>query len=158
MDLISLIVLCLAIVAAFVFKANSGLVAMAAALVLGRCAGVGDKWLIGEFNNSLFIMLLGVMYLFCIAQDNKTLDLLAKKVLALCKGKVKLFPILLFLIAAILSAIGPGLIWPNLRNVSIGGNDLAGTHMMTYFVIAFAILAIVAAGKLPKEYDQLGRK
>ena len=58
----------------------------------------------------------------------------------------------------IVAAIGPGLIWPNLRNVSIGGNDLAGTHMMTYFVIAFAILAILAAGKLPKEYDQLGRK
>ncbi len=110
MDLISLIVLCLAIVAAFIFKVNSGLVAMAAALVLGRCAGVSDSWLISAFNNSLFIMLLGVMYLFCIAQDNKTLDLLAKKVLALCKGKVKLFPILLFLISAVLSAIGPGLI------------------------------------------------
>lgn len=55
-------------------------------------------------------MLLGVMYLFCLAQDNKTLDLLAKKVIALCKGKVKLFPLILFLIAAVLSCIGPGLI------------------------------------------------
>jgi hypothetical protein len=61
------------------------------------------------------------------------------------------------IVNSIVAAIGPGLIWPNLRNVSIGGNDLAGTHMMTYFVIAFAILAIIAAGKLPEEYNKLGR-
>ena len=61
------------------------------------------------------------------------------------------------IVNSIVAAIGPGLIWPNLRNVSIAGNDLAGTHMMTYFVIVFAILAIVAAGKLPEEYNQLGR-
>ena len=61
------------------------------------------------------------------------------------------------IVNSIVAAIGPGLIWPNLRNVSIGGNDLAGTHMMTYFVIVFAILAIIAAGKLPEEYNKLGR-
>ena len=61
------------------------------------------------------------------------------------------------LFTAVVGAVSTGLIWPNLRNVSIGGNDLAGTHMMTYFVIVFAILAIVAAGKLPEEYNQLGR-
>ena len=62
------------------------------------------------------------------------------------------------IVNSIVGALGPGLIWPNLRNVSIGGNDLAGTHAMTYFVIVFCILAIVAANKLPKEYDQWGRK
>ena len=62
------------------------------------------------------------------------------------------------IVNSIVGALGPGLIWPNLRNVSIGGNDLAGTHAMTYFVILFAILAILAASRLPKEYDQLGRK
>lgn len=110
MDFISLIVLVAAIVAAFIFKANTGLVAMTAALILGRCAGVADKWLVKQFDSNLFIMLLGVMYLFSIAQENKTLDLLSKKVLALCKGNVKLFPLIMFLLAAVLSAIGPGLI------------------------------------------------
>lgn len=110
MDFISLIVLVAAIVAAFVFKANTGLVAMTAALILGRCAGITDKWLVKQFDSNLFIMLLGVMYLFSIAQENKTLDLLSKKVLALCKGNVKLFPLIMFLLAAVLSAIGPGLI------------------------------------------------
>lgn len=110
MDLISLLVLCAAIVLAFVFKVNTGLVAIMASLILGRCAGLTDKWLLNAFDSSLFLMLLGVMYLFCIAQENRTLELLAKKILALCKGKVKLFPIILFLLSAILSAVGPGLI------------------------------------------------
>lgn len=110
MDLLSIIVLCAAIALAFILKVNTGFVAMAAALVLCHVSGITEKWLIAQFGSSLFIMLLGVMYLFCIAQDNKTLDLLAKKVLALCKGKAKLFPLILFLMGAILSAIGPGLI------------------------------------------------
>ena len=110
MDIASLIVLVAAIAAAFIFKANTGLVAMTAALILGRCTGITDKWLVQQFDSNLFIMLLGVMYLFSIAQENKTLDLLSKKVLALCKGKVKLFPLIMFLLAAVLSAIGPGLI------------------------------------------------
>lgn len=110
LDLISLLVLVAAIVLAFVCKVNTGLVAMSAALILGRCAGVADKVLLKSFDSNLFLMLLGVMYLFCIAQENKTLDLLAKKAITLCRGNVKLFPIIMFVVAAVLSAIGPGLI------------------------------------------------
>ena len=110
MDFISLIVLVAAIAAAFIFKANTGLVAMTAALILARFAGITDKWLVKQFDSNLFIMLLGVMYLFSIAQENKTLDLLSKKVLSLCRGRVKLFPLIMFVLAAVLSAIGPGLI------------------------------------------------
>lgn len=110
MALISLLVLCAAIALAFIFKVNTGLVAIVASLILGRCAGLTDKWLLGAFDSSLFLMLLGVMYIFCIAQENKTLELLAKRILALCKGKAKLFPPILFLLSAVLSAIGPGLI------------------------------------------------
>lgn len=108
MDLIALLVLIAAIVLAFIFKVNTGLVAIVASLILGRCAGITDKWLLNAFDSSLFLMLLGVMYLFCIAQENRTLELLAKKILALCKGKLKLFPLILFLIATVLAAVGPG--------------------------------------------------
>lgn len=110
MDLIALLVLVAAILLTFIFKVNTGLVAVTAALILGRCAGLTDKWLLNAFDSSLFLMLLGVMYLFCIAQENRTLELLAKKILSLCKGKVKLFPVILFLLSAVLSAVGPGLI------------------------------------------------
>ena len=62
------------------------------------------------------------------------------------------------IVNSLVSAIGPGLIWVNLRNVSLNGNDLFGTHAMTYIVIAFCVAAILACNLLPKEYDELGRK
>ena len=62
------------------------------------------------------------------------------------------------IVNSIVGAIGPGLIWVNLRNVSLNGNDLFGTHAMTYIVIVFCVLAILACNLLPKEYDQLGKK
>ena len=62
------------------------------------------------------------------------------------------------IVNSLVGAIGPGLIWVNLRNVSLNGNDLFGTHAMTYIVIAFCVLAILACNLLPKEYDKLGRK
>lgn len=110
MALISLLVLVAAIALAFVCKVNTGLVAITASLILGRVAGLTDKWILNAFDSSLFLMLLGVMYLFCIAQENKTLELLSKKILGLCKGNVKLFPPILFLLSAVISAVGPGLI------------------------------------------------
>ena len=62
------------------------------------------------------------------------------------------------IVNSIVAAVGPGLIWVNLRNVSLNGNDLFGTHAMTYIVIIFCVLAILACNLLPKEYDQLGKK
>lgn len=110
MALLSLILLCITLIAAFLFKANSGLMAIAVSLVLSWVAGIPGSFLISSFNNSLFLMLLGVMYLFSIAQENKTLELLSKKTFALCKGNAKALPIVIFLISAIISGIGPGLI------------------------------------------------
>ena len=110
MDLISLLILCATLVAAFVFKLNSGLVAIAVSVLLARVVGIGDKTLFSYFDSKLFVMLMGVMFLFSIAQENKTLELVAKKTFALCKGNAKVLPIVLFFVSAVISAIGPGLI------------------------------------------------
>ena len=87
---------------------NTGLVCVAFALVLGRLAGVPDKEIIRGFNSSLFIMLLGVTYLFSLAQINGCLDLLAKKVVSLAGKRVYLVPIIIYVFSTVLSAIGPG--------------------------------------------------
>ena len=108
--ILSLVFLAAAIAIGTVLKKNTGVVSIALALILARIAGISDKKVIGYFNNSLFIMLLGIMFLFCIAQNNRTLELLARKAILLCKGKVKLIPIVLFVLGAVISAIGPGLI------------------------------------------------
>ena len=134
MALVSLLVLCAAIALAFIFKVNTGLVAIVASLILARCVGIADKWLLNAFDSSLFLMLLGVMYLFCIAQENKTLELLAKKILALCKGKVKMFPPILFLLSTLLAALGPG--------------PISVTALMAVLIVALAKEADVAPIKL----------
>ena len=110
MDYISLIVLVAVIAAAFIFKVNTGLAAIMASLILVYATGMKEKFIINAVDSKMFLMLFGVMFLFCIAQENKTLDVLARKVIAMCKGRVKLFPIILFVLAAVLSAVGPGLI------------------------------------------------
>lgn len=108
--ILSLVFLAAAIAIGTLLKKNTGVISIALALILARIAGVTDKTVIGYFNNSLFIMLLGIMFLFCIAQNNKTLELLARKSIKLCGGRVKLIPVVLFVLGAVISAIGPGLI------------------------------------------------
>lgn len=109
-DAISLLVLCATLALAFLCKRNSGLVSIAVSLLFAKLVGIEEKFLINSFNNSLFLMLLGVMYLFSIAQENKTLEILAKKTFALFRGSVRAMPIVIFVVAAVLSALGPGLI------------------------------------------------
>lgn len=108
--ILSLVFLAASIAIGCILKKNTGVISIALALILARIAGVADKTVIGYFNNSLFIMLLGIMFLFCIAQNNCTLELLARKAILLCKGKAKLIPVMLFILGAVISAIGPGLI------------------------------------------------
>lgn len=149
MDAIALLVFVAAIVLAFVFKVNTGLVAIVLALVLSRFVNIGDKWLLQSFDSSLFLMLLGVMYLFCIAQENKTLDVLAKKLLNLCKGKTKLFPPLLFLISAFLSAIGPGLISATALMASITVALAKQSDIHPLKLLPFGTLGSFAGGLSP---------
>lgn len=108
MALLSLVFLLIAIFLGFFRKMNTGLVCIAFALVLGRMAGVPDKTIISGFNSSLFIMLLGVTYLFSLAQINGCLDLLAKKVVSLAGKRVYLVPVIIYLFSTVLSAVGPG--------------------------------------------------
>lgn len=106
--MLSLLMLLAAIVLGFWRKMNVGLICMALALLLGRGAGFTDKVIISGFNYSLFVMLLGVTYLFGLVQDNGCLDLLAKKVVALAGRRTWLIPIIIYIFCTVLSAIGPG--------------------------------------------------
>lgn len=108
MALISLVLLLVAILLGFFCHMNTGLVAIGFALLLGRANGISDKEIISGFNTSLFIMLLGVTYLFSLAQLNGSLELLAKKVVALAGRRTFMIPIVIYVFSVVLSAIGPG--------------------------------------------------
>ena len=146
LDAISLIVLVAVIALAFIFKVNSGLFAIAACLILARVAGISDSALMKMYDSKMFLMLLGVMYIFSIAQTNGTLELLAKKVLAMCKGKVKLFPLILFVLGALLSGVGPGLISVSGLMAALGVALAKEANVPALKLMTFSTLGAVAAG------------
>lgn len=108
--LLSLLFLLCAIAIGFITKINTGLLAIAFALILSRIAGIPDSEIIKGFNYSLFFTLTGVTYLFSIAKVNGTLELFAKKAVFLCGDHTYLIPGILFFLAVILSGVGPGTI------------------------------------------------
>ena len=61
------------------------------------------------------------------------------------------------LVTAVVGAFSTGLVWPNLRNVTPGGNDLFGAHLMPYIAALGCVLAFFIAMKLPKMFDSFGK-
>lgn len=149
LGIISLIFLIVAIVLGFVKKMNTGLVAIGLALVIGRIGGMADTKIIGGFSGSLFIMLLGVMYLFSMAQVNGTLELFAKKVVALTGKHTRLIPIIIYLLATFLAAIGPGTI-PVMALMAVFTMALAAEMKVSPLLFApMGLLGAMAGGISP---------
>ncbi|MDR1835237.1 MAG: hypothetical protein LBQ96_05485 [Fusobacteriaceae bacterium] len=89
-------------------KVNIGLCAFGSVLILGAIGKINVKTIQAGFPTSLFMTLLGVMMLFAIAQDNKTLEVIARKIVALAGKRTFLIPIVIYVFATILAGIGPG--------------------------------------------------
>ena len=109
-SVIALLCLALAIVLGFTKKINVGLVALGLAFFLGLIGGVSSKTILAGFPSSLFLTLLGTMFFFCLLQDNKTLELLSRKLVSLVGDKTFLIPVIIYLVSYVMSAAGPGAI------------------------------------------------
>jgi len=106
----SLVALIIAIAIGFTKKLNTGLIAIAFAVILGKMAGMKESEIIAGWSTSLTMMLMGVTFLFSISQTNGTLELFARKVIALSGKKTWMIPIAIYLLSTFLAAIGPGTI------------------------------------------------
>ncbi len=106
--IVSLLALVVVVAIGFIKKMNMGFMAIAAAYILGLAFGLKPKAITGTFNSSLFITMVGVTFMFGIASINGTLDLMSKKIVALVGKNTFLIPILMFVLSAFISAIGPG--------------------------------------------------
>jgi di/tricarboxylate transporter len=124
MPLLSLIFLFAAIFIGFIRKVNVGILAIALAVFIGRIVGMNDTKIIAGFGSSLFIMLVGVTFLFSIVQINGTLDLIAKKAVALAGKRTWLVPVIVYLVGYGVAAAGPGAI-PAIAIVSVFAVPLA---------------------------------
>ena len=106
--LISLFVLILAIVLGYFSKVNTGLICIGVAMILGHLIGMSDSKIIAGFGAKLFMQLMGVMFLFEIANENKALEQIAKRAVALAGKRTNLIPIIVYFVAVVLAAIGCG--------------------------------------------------
>ena len=144
MALLSLFSLAAAIFLGFFRKMNTGLVCIGFALLLGKIAGMADRDIIGGFNYSLFLMLLGVTYLFGLAEINGTLKLLTRKITVLAGKHTYMIPVVMYIFATVLSALGPGTI-PTTAIMMVFGMTLAVEMKINPAMLA-AIIFLGAAG------------
>jgi len=108
---LALLALLLAIGLSMTARVNVGLVAISLAWAIGvYAAEMKADAVIAGFPSGLFITLAGVTFLFAIAKSNGTLDLLALRAARLVRGNAGLLPLVFFVLAGVLSTIGPGAI------------------------------------------------
>ena len=108
LPVISLLVLAVVVAIGFIKKINLGFFALGAAFVLGTVGGMKASQITAGFSSSMFVTLVGVTFMFGMASQNGTLELFSKKVVALVGKRTVLIPILMFVLSAFISSIGPG--------------------------------------------------
>ena len=105
-ELISIIVLVAIFVIGTTMPINMGVLGIVAAFVVGTAMGVSEDDLFLGFPGDLFIILVGVTYLFGIASGNGTVNWVVHASVRAVGGRVALIPWVMFLITAVLTASG----------------------------------------------------
>lgn len=118
LGMISLLALLAAIVIGFVRNANVGILCMGLAMVLGVIFDISASELISGFSSSLFMQMVGITYLFAIISGNGTLELLARKMVALVGKRKALIPFVMYILGFAICAVGPGAI-PSLAIIPV---------------------------------------
>lgn len=108
LPVVSLLVLAIVVAIGFIKKVNLGFLSLGVAYFLGIAGRMSAKQIASGFDSSMFVTLVGVTFLFGMASNNGTLDLFSKKIVALVGKHTVLIPILMFVLSAFISAIGPG--------------------------------------------------
>nr|WP_255375401.1 SLC13 family permease [Saccharomonospora sp. CUA-673] len=106
-ELVSILVLAVVFVIATTRSINMGALAFAAAFGVGTlAAGMDADAIFAGFPGDLFVVLVGVTYLFAIARANGTTDWLVHASIRLVGGRLALIPWVMFGVTGVLTAIG----------------------------------------------------
>jgi di/tricarboxylate transporter len=107
LELIPILALIAMFVAATLLPINMGTLGFVAAFLVGTLAvGMSTDDIIAGFPSELFLTLVGVTYLFAIAQNNGTVDLMVRGAVRLVRGRVAFIPWVMFGITGVLTALG----------------------------------------------------
>jgi Na+/H+ antiporter NhaD/arsenite permease-like protein len=146
--LVSLAFLLFAIALSFGSRLNVGVAALALAWLLGAWTpGTKGEALAAAFPASLFLTLLGVTLLFGIAEQNGTLSRLAERAVRLVAGDLRLVPWMLFVLAGIVSAVGPGAV-STVALVAPLAAPIARRLALPAFLVALVVANGANAGNL----------
>src|SRR3954468_18110178 len=105
-ELLSIIILVAIFAVGTTTSVNMGVLGIVAAFGLGTALGVSEDDIFAGFPGDLFIILVGVTYLFAIANNNGTVDWLVHAAVRAVRGRVALIPWVMFGITAVLTAVG----------------------------------------------------
>jgi di/tricarboxylate transporter len=106
-ELISILVLGLIFVIATLLPVNIGVLAFAASFLVGTLiADQSSDDIIAGFPSDLFLTLVGITYLFAVAQNNGTVDWLVELAVRAVRGRIGAMPWIMFALAAVLTAVG----------------------------------------------------
>ena len=104
---LSIIILAVMFLLATVLPLNMGALAFVGAFLLGSVVlGMSTNDILASFPGGLFLTIVGVTYLFAIAQNNGTIDLLVRGAVRMVGSKVALIPWVMFAITALITAVG----------------------------------------------------
>ncbi|GKS83549.1 membrane protein [Acidovorax sp. SUPP1855] len=104
---ISICALASMFVIATVLPINMGVIAFVGAFLVGTLvAGMNAKAIMAGFPADLFLTLVGITYLFALAQNNGTIDWLVKLAVRAVRGRIAAIPWIMFFIAAALTGVG----------------------------------------------------
>ncbi len=104
---LSIIILAAMFLLATVLPLNMGALAFVGAFLLGSVVlGMSTNDILANFPGGLFLTIVGVTYLFAIAQNNGTIDLLVRGAVRMVGSRVALIPWVMFAITAVITAVG----------------------------------------------------
>jgi Na+/H+ antiporter NhaD/arsenite permease-like protein len=144
----SLLALLVAIALSFSARVNVGVAALALAFLLGLALpGLRAEGVAAAFPSSLFLTLLGVTLLFAATEANGTLARVAARAVRLARGDARVVPWLLFTVAFVVSAVGPGAV-PSVALVAPLAAKVAARMGLSPFIGALFVANGANAGNL----------
>ncbi len=105
-ELLSIIVLVAIFLVATLLPINMGVLGIVAAFAVGTSLGVSEDDIFAGFPGDLFVILVGVTYLFAIATNNGTVDWLIHAAVRAVGGRTAAIPWVMFFVTAVLTATG----------------------------------------------------
>ena len=149
LGILSLVALVIAVVVSCISERNVGIMCIAFGFIIAMLpdSGLQVAQLNKFFPLRLFMILVGATLLFSMATINGTVEKLAKWAVKGSRGVVGLLPIIFFILAVVLAAIGPGNIATCVVLAPIG-MALSGATRISPFLMTLMIVNGANAGAL----------